>query len=670
MKKHLFTIAGLFIMSLLSAQITLLNEDFGPASTAGIYLPATSYDLDPVAVYLNTDTVSINNYGGATATSAGMYDGASGENFFSLTNNWANANTVLTWANMNVTNFSELTQIQFGVAFSGGANNSWTGAWLFSMQYSFDDVVADPVNATWHNIDLSGATGWPDPSVAGADLWSLVTVPVSGVNLNGVDHLSFRIKSNAAADYHFDDLKLEVKTPTSGQERVDVARETFGPKGYFAGPADTYTNYSNGGKMTFSADTAHYQNYGDAITNSYPGNSNDGNWWITDKKGHQDTLKFTVNTEDYADVNLEFGFTYWGGVPNTMVGVAYSTDGNTWFPIHTVSGSTPYPGVGENTINLGYFNLIKYDDILPRSQTLSIKIWQTGDGQFILDDIALTGVYNPLSDDASLSGITFPNDESLTLSPNFSSDVTAYTCTLASGTSNTPTVSAVATDPNATVAVEDALDVTSTDAADRTTYITVTASDGVAQQVYSVEFYVPSGDASLSGITFPGNGSLALSPAFSSDVNAYTCTLDNGTTTTPSITATPADANATVSVEDAADVTSSNVAERTSTITVTAEDGVTQEVYTVEFSVSTDGIEGNISASMSVFPNPVADNLNLRSDRMIANVRIFNNLGREMKVQKVNSYNCMINMKDMDQGVYFVQIFMKNGETGIVKVIR
>ncbi len=65
MKKHLFTIAGLFIMSLLSAQITLLNEDFGPASTAGIYLPATSYDLDPVAVYLNTDTVSINNYGGA-----------------------------------------------------------------------------------------------------------------------------------------------------------------------------------------------------------------------------------------------------------------------------------------------------------------------------------------------------------------------------------------------------------------------------------------------------------------------------------------------------------------------------------------------------------------------------------------------------------------------------
>ncbi|HYW97349.1 MAG TPA: T9SS type A sorting domain-containing protein [Bacteroidales bacterium] len=667
MKKHLFTIAGLFIMSLLSAQITLLNEDFGTQESAGIHLAATDYALDPVASYLDTDTVTINFYG-ADKPSTGKYEGASGENFFLLTNNWSDPNTVLTWAYMDVSSYSELTYVKFGCSFGGGANDGWVAGWLFSMQYSTDDVVADPDNAIWNNIDLSGATGWPDPQTAGGTVWSYVTVPVSGVNLNGVDKLSFRIKSNAAADYHIDDLKLEVKTPTSGQERTTIAKETFG-SGYFRGPANTYEGYSNGGTMTFSKDTAHYQNYGNTFTNTYEGNSNDGNWWITDTENNEGTLVFTVNTEDYADVNIQFGFTYWGGVPGSMLGVSYTIDSTEWFPVSTVDPATPYPGTNEKTLNDGYFNLIRYSQILPRASKLTIKIEQLTPAQAIIDDIELTGVYNPLSDNATLTDITFPDDNTLALDPAFSSEVTAYTCVLPSGTTMPPAVTAATTDPNATVAVEDALDVTSSDATDRTTYITVTASDGTTQQVYSVEFYVPGNDATLSGITFPGNGGLALDPAFSSDVTAYTVVLDPGTTATPSITATTSDANATVSVADAADVTSDTPADRTSTITVTAEDGITEVVYTVEFSVSTDGIEG-IYGQMQVYPNPVVDNLNLRSERMISNVKIFNNLGKEVKVMKVNQYNCTIDMAAMNHGVYFVQIFMNDGQSGMVKVVR
>ncbi len=448
MKRLLFFLGGLAFTLVLPAQITLMNEDFGPSSTAAQNQAAGLYDLDPAATYLPGEVVTINNYGSSN-TSEGKYEGASGENFFLLTNNWSDAGTVLTWANIKVTGYSALTRISFGCAFSGGANDAWLGAWMFSMQYSLDDVAADPENATWNNIDLSGATGWPDPTVAGADNWSLVSVPVTGVNLNGADKLSFRIKSNAAADYHFDDLKLEVKTPSSGQERVDIARETFGPSGYFKGPANAYEHFTNGGTMTFNAYAAHFQNYGNTFPNSYTGNTNTGNWWITDKNAGEDTLVFTVNTEQYADVNLEFGFTYWGGTPGSMMGVAYTTDSLEWFPINTVSASTPYPGINVETLNEGYFHLIRYDNLLPRAPKLTIKIWQATDAQAIIDDIALTGVYSPVSDDATLSAITFPGDASLELSPAFSSDVTAYTCTLAAGTKLPPELSAATTDPDA-----------------------------------------------------------------------------------------------------------------------------------------------------------------------------------------------------------------------------
>ncbi len=666
MKRYLLLPAGILLTSLLQAQITLLNEDFGPSSTAAQNQSADLYDLDPVATYLSGEIVTINNYG---STSEGMYESASGENFLLLTNNWNDPATIITWANMNVSPYSGLTGIRFGCSFSGGANTAWLGDWMFSMQYSFDDVANDPGSATWNNIDLSGATGWPDPAVAGSDYWSVVTVPVNGVNLNGVDHLSFRIKSNSVADYHFDDLKLEVKTPSSGQERTEIAKETFGGV-FYRGPASSFTGYTNGGKMTFGTDTAHYQNYGDNISNTYPGNSNDGNWWITDASKNEDTLVFTVDTRDYADVNLQFGFTYWGGIPGTMLGVSYTTDSLEWFPVTTVDHSTPYPGINLKRIQDGYFNLIKYADILPRVPELTLRIWQATDGQAIIDDITLTGVYNPVNTDASLSAINFPEDGSLTLIPVFSSQITAYRCMLPAGSRIPPVITATPSDPDADYVVEDALDVTSEDAADRMSFITVTASDGIAQKIYAVEFYIPSGDATLSGITasIPGQ-TLPLSPEFNSKVTAYTCDLPAGILIVPLVQFSLNDGNAIVWVQEATNVLSDLAGDRTTLIAVTAEDGITQIIYSVVFNATSDGIDEQEAASLKAYPNPSDGLLNLESGVEITSVRIYNGQGRECGIFYFGRNRGSIDMSRMDPGLYILRVFLGDGQCRTVKVV-
>jgi glutathione peroxidase len=93
----------------------------------------------------------------------------------------------------------------------------------------------------------------------------------------------------------------------------------------------------------------------------------------------------------------------------------------------------------------------------------------------------------PLSSDATLSTLA-PSVG--VLDPVFSPDVTAYVVVLPFGSTTAPALEAVATDESATVAVVDAIDVTSADVPARTSAVTVTAEDGVATRVYTVRFDV------------------------------------------------------------------------------------------------------------------------------------------------------------------------------------
>jgi hypothetical protein len=660
----LLIISVLFYLTTLS-QIVLLNEDFGAEesfASPSLATPA-AYDLDPVASYIPTDSVVINYYG-LDKTSEGKYEGASGGNFFLLSNNWQESDIIHTWANMNVTAYSELDILQFGCAFSGGPNDAWLGSWMFSLEYSFDDVINDPENANWYGVDLiANAAGWPDPQTAGGENWSLVNVD-AGINMIGEDLLSVRIKSNGTFDYHFDDFKIIVKTPTSGMERVSIAKETFGPKTFYRGPANAYSGYTNGGKFSFNDYQVHYQNYNNTFTSTYEGNTNDDNWWITDDDADgvaEDTLVFSVNTSDYADVQLQFGFTYWGGVPGNMVGIYYTTDSVTWYPVTTVSPLNSYPGTNEERLTDGYFHLIKYDDILPRSENLTLMIYQATPGQFIMDDLELTGVYQPLSSDATLMEISFPGLSGLVLDPEFNSEVTSYSVVLPNESKDAPVIEVKTTDAEAEYMIEDALDVTSDDEADRQSYIYVTSSDGETQLIYTLTFNVAkSSDASLSDLRVNGYSLDDFDPTTLS----YNVVLTSETAAVPVVTALASVGNATVTINDAGSLPG------TTSVVVTAEDAETTQTYTLNFSVAPTGLNER-KEKADIYPVPAGDILNIRASGEIISIRITDITGKivlEMKNSRSNFVS--INMQALNMGVYILEVKEPDNQVQVLRFIK
>jgi len=89
-------------------------------------------------------------------------------------------------------------------------------------------------------------------------------------------------------------------------------------------------------------------------------------------------------------------------------------------------------------------------------------------------------------------------------------------------------------------------------------------------------------DATLSSITT----SLGiLNPVFDPTILNYTVALPYGTTATPTVTATPNNASAGVTINPALNVTSSTIADRTTSIVVVSQDLSQTKTYTVVFSV-------------------------------------------------------------------------------------
>nr|MDA3891619.1 T9SS type A sorting domain-containing protein [Salinivirgaceae bacterium] len=195
------------------------------------------------------------------------------------------------------------------------------------------------------------------------------------------------------------------------------------------------------------------------------------------------------------------------------------------------------------------------------------------------------------------------------------------------------------------------------------------AEDGTTTLTYEIVFNVNvlSTDASLSALNCDGG---ILVPEFNSEVLVYTVELTQGTTLTPVVTALATDINATVSVIDALDVTSSITSERTTTITVTAEDGITEKIYTLVFGVAT-GINRIENTSFTVYPNPSNGLFNIELGNTSFsnfNITILNSSGKVVYdksiLDRIN-YNGEIDVRNYPQGSYFILISNKNG--GIVK---
>ena len=162
----------------------------------------------------------------------------------------------------------------------------------------------------------------------------------------------------------------------------------------------------------------------------------------------------------------------------------------------------------------------------------------------------------------------------------FAALTTTYNVSLAAGTTVVPTVTATSNDALANVAITPAVNLTGT-VAERTTTIVVTAQNTTTITTYSVIFYVYSDDATLSNLTYNGN----QVPSFAQATLNYNVTLPYGTTIVPTVVATKNFSNATVNVVPATDL-AGNLAARTTTITVTAEDGIAIKTYAIVFTVA------------------------------------------------------------------------------------
>lgn len=115
-------------------------------------------------------------------------------------------------------------------------------------------------------------------------------------------------------------------------------------------------------------------------------------------------------------------------------------------------------------------------------------------------------------------------------------------------------------------------------------------------------------EASLSSLTASG---INLTPLFSSDTNSYSASADNSVSST-TVTAAPADNNATVSINGVVGTSREiplTIGSNAVTVDVTAEDGVTAKTYTITISRASidDGDNNGSSGGGSSYSPPTVD---------------------------------------------------------------
>jgi hypothetical protein len=171
---------------------------------------------------------------------------------------------------------------------------------------------------------------------------------------------------------------------------------------------------------------------------------------------------------------------------------------------------------------------------------------------------------------------------------DFSANLLAYEVVLPVGTTDVPVVTAVASDSEATVLITPATEIPGT------TTILVTAENGITTKTYSVAFRIISDVATLEQIAVDGE---AVAD-FNSEVLVYNVNLPLETTVdVPEVTAIATGPNADVVITQATELPGQ------ATIVVTAEDGIAELTYNVNFLlVSTDATLSDLLADGTTIP--------------------------------------------------------------------
>ncbi|MBI9068299.1 MAG: choice-of-anchor J domain-containing protein [Salinivirgaceae bacterium] len=312
-------------------------------------------------------------------------------------------------------------------------------------------------------------------------------------------------------------------------------------------------------------------------------------------------------------------------------------------------GTTTVPAVTAFTTDINATKVITQATVLPGAATIVVT---AEDGSTELT-YTVNFTITPANTDATLSEITVSEG---VLDPVFDAAVFSYEVELPYGTSTVPTVTATTSDENATMLITPATVLPGA------TTIVVTAEDGSTELTYTVNFTITPAntDATLSELTVSEG---VLDPVFDAAVFSYEVKLPAGSTDVPTSAATATDANASVVINYADDLTG------TTEIVVTAEDGTTELTYSLEYTVL-DDISDASEILMSVYPNPFNNELVLENLENVSLVIIHNVAGQVISKNTEFNDKLILNTSEFKQGVYFVSVVGKNNIIKTQKMVK
>ena len=429
----------------------------------------------------------------------------------------------------------------------------------------------------------------------------------------------------------------------------------------YIGPADAF-NFKTTGVADFSSvDTIKIDPWGNKFTEG----SGYRRLYISPYDHlNYDTITFSnIDVSKSKELELSFAFrwnTAWLGIDKCYPTVEVKVDDGKWINYGEIAGADAFPGaLTWAVVRIGG---------LPEGDTLSVRFSgekNSGSAQeYYIDDLSLLG--KPLCIDATLSLLTVTG---AVLEPPFNPDIVEYRVVLEPSVTDMPAIKALENDSCATVNIFTAKDMKSAEADARTATIVVTAENGATGNYYITFEYRPlASEAHLSLLQCdPG----MLSPLFSPDIYNYQMELPTGYAESPLIEAVPADSNAMVALEPAQDLYSEIDAERTAVISVTAEDGLTIEKYTILFHVSTTGITSSKINAIRVWPNPASDNITIETTTVFDRLEIFSRDGKLLSVvNTAGTDHVDLSTSGLDPGLYIFRFFDHGKLTGTARIVK
>ena len=246
-------------------------------------------------------------------------------------------------------------------------------------------------------------------------------------------------------------------------------------------------------------------------------------------------------------------------------------------------------------------------------------------------------VFRYVSTDATLSEIKVGE----TAIENFAPETTEYAVLLPAGTTEVPTITAVATFEGADVVV------TPAESLPGTTTIVVTAENGETTKNYTVSLRAIATDATLATLLVNDAAVEGFDPA----TTTYNVELPAGTTDIPVVTATATDENAEVTITQATALPGSAL------VSVVAEDETTTIEYTINFTVSTSA-ELISAVGFKLFPNPATSSITVEIDNAAfgAEIKIICISGREVMRATLYNQSKKIDISELERGMYIMQV--------------